>query len=159
VSTLEEVGEADAWRCWICDEPVDPEVSVNDDRGPSIDSLTSKARAKTKAKVKGGGSVVGIERLAHRACNSRKGANAPVIPWSPELLVVEPAPILAGVERLARKGGRAVMARCPSEADAAQATDWLADRVTRLAPDVALSAEFEPGGGQYLVWLSLRPHR
>jgi hypothetical protein len=159
LSTLDEVGAADSWRCWICDEPVDPEVSVNDPRGPSIDSLTSKARAKTKAKAKGTGSVLGVERLAHRACNSRKGANAPVIPWSSELFVVEPAPILAGVERLARKGGRAVMARCPSEPDAAQAAEWLAGRVTRLAPDVDLVTEYEPGGGQYLVWLSLRPRR
>ncbi len=156
MSTLDEVGAADSWRCWICDEPVDPEVSVNDARGPSIDSLTSKARAKAKAKAKGGGSIVGTERLAHRACNSRKGANEPVIPWSSDLFVVEPAPILAGVERLARKGGRAVMARCPSESDAAQAADWLGDRVTRLAPDVALDTTYEPGGGQYLVWLELR---
>ncbi len=158
MSTLDEVGAADAWRCWICDESVDAELSGNDARGPSIDSLTSKARAKAKAKAKGGGSVVGTERLAHRVCNSRKGANEPVIPWSPDLFVIEPAPILPGVERLARKGGRAVMARCPSEADAEQAADWLADRVTRLAPEVAFTTTSEPGGGQYLVWLS-RPHR
>ena len=48
------------WRCWLCDEAVDPEMSVNDDRG--IDSMTSKS----KAKGKGTDAVFGTERLAHR---------------------------------------------------------------------------------------------
>ena len=37
-------------------------MSVNDDRGPSIDSMTSRS----KAKGKGTESVFGSERLAHR---------------------------------------------------------------------------------------------
>ena len=106
MSRLEDVGERDGWRCWLCDEPVDPAMSVNDPRGPSVDAVTTKA----KSKGKGGAPV---ERLAHRACNTRKGAVAPVVPWPDHLFVVDPAPIVATVERLQRKGGRDVVARCP----------------------------------------------
>jgi hypothetical protein len=146
---LDDVGTADDWRCWLCDAPVDPEMSVNDDRGPSIDSVTTKS----KAKGSGIASVVGAPRLAHRGCNTKKGAVAPVVPWPDDLYVVDPAPILASVERLARKGGREVMARCPTAADAEQAATWLADRVARLARSHALATQIEPGGGQFLVIL------
>ena len=142
MSTLHEVGERDAWRCWLCDEPVDPDASVNADRGPSIDG-----GAAPKAKK----AAPGTERLAHRACNTRKGAVKPVVAWSPELFVVEPAPIVATVERLTRKGGREVVARCPSRADADQAAAWLLDRLSRFAPDLAVRTQVEEGGGQYLL--------
>ena len=32
MSRLDDIGEADGWRCWLCDEPVDPDMSVNDPR-------------------------------------------------------------------------------------------------------------------------------
>jgi len=57
MSRLDEVGERDRWRCWLCDDPVDPDMSVNDARGPSIDSIT------TKAKARGLAAVVGTERV------------------------------------------------------------------------------------------------
>ena len=145
MSGLEDIGSADAWRCWLCDTPVDREMSVNDARGPSIDSVT------TKAKASGVASVVGSPRLAHRGCNTKKGAVAPIVPWPAELFVVDPAPILASVERLARKGGREVMGRCPTAADGEQAATWLADRVSRLARGLALSTEVQPGAGQFLL--------
>jgi len=75
VSGLDDVGARDGWRCWICDEKVDPDKSVNDARGPSIDSYFTAGKS---AKGKGG-----IERLAHRACNTKKGAVTPVIRWGP----------------------------------------------------------------------------
>ena len=31
---LEEIGERDGWICWLCDQPVDREMSSNDPRGP-----------------------------------------------------------------------------------------------------------------------------
>jgi hypothetical protein len=146
MSRLEEIAEADGWRCWICDEPVDPGMSVNDPRGPSIDSLI------TRTKAKGKGSP-GPERLAHRGCNTKKGAVEAVIPWSSDLFVVDPAPILATVEQLTRKGGRSVVARCPTAADGEEAAAWLVDRISRLRPGLAVSAEVEPGGGQFLLVL------
>ncbi|MCD9624751.1 hypothetical protein [Rhabdothermincola salaria] len=150
MSRLQEVAERDGWRCWLCDEPVDPDMSVNDPRGPSIDSLTTRAKSKAKAKNRAEG---GEERLAHRGCNTRKGAVAAVVPWSVALFLVEPAPILAAVERLERKGGREVVARCPSQADGAAAAAWLVDRLSRLRPGWPVIAEVQPGGGQFLLVL------
>ena len=148
MSNLSAVGDRDAWRCWLCDEAVDPEASVNADRGPSVDlGGANLGVAKTKK------AAAGTERLAHRACNTRKGAVRPVVPWSPELFVVDPAPIAAVVERLGRKAGRVVVARCPSRADADLAAGWLVDRLSRLAPDLAVATQVEPGGGQYLLVL------
>ena len=147
MSRLDDIGAADGWRCWLCDEAVDPNMSVNDGRGPSIDSLT------TAKKAKKGSAVVGTERLAHRACNTRKGAVAAVVPWAAHLFVVDPAPIITSVERLQRKAGREVMARCPTKSDADEAATWLADRIGRLAPDLDATVDVESGGGQFLVSL------
>ena len=149
MSRLDEVGEADGWRCWLCDGEVDPAMSVNDGRGPSIDSCTTKAKAKVKAKA----GATPQERLAHRGCNTGKGATAPVVPWSEDLFVVDPAPILPAVERLEHKAGREVMARCPSQDDADAASAWLVDRIGRLRPSLSVSTEVEPGGGQFVVVL------
>lgn len=145
MSTLEEVGEADGWRCWLCDEPVDPAMSVNDPRGPSLDTRITKA----KAKAKGAPAV----RLAHRGCNTGKGANVRPIPWPDDLFLIDPSPIIASVERLERKGGREVMARCVDRADAEAAATWLVDRISRLAPSLSVTADIEPGGGQHLLIL------
>jgi hypothetical protein len=141
MSRLDEVGQRDGWRCWLCDQPVDRDMSVNDARGPSIDSRTTKPTKTT------------VERLAHRACNTRKGAVTAVVPWPEHLFVADPAPIIATVERLLRKGGREVMARCPTESDADQAASWLVDRLSRLEPALAATAEVDPGGGQFLLVL------
>jgi hypothetical protein len=148
VSRLEVVGERDGWRCWLCDEPVDPEMSVNDPRGPSIDTRITDRRAK-----KNKGKAAPVDRLAHRGCNTGKGSVKPVVEWSEHLFVADPAVIITSVERLQRKGGREVMARCPGHEDAQAAADWLVDRVSRLEPDLALVAAVESGGGQYLVIL------
>jgi hypothetical protein len=149
VSGLDEVGERDGWRCWICDEKVDPRTSVNDPRGPSIDSYFTAAKSVKSAKGKGG-----VERLAHRACNTRKGAITPVIRWPDRLLVSDPAVLLTTVDRLERKGGREIVGRCPSQGDAEQTATWLADRLSRLAPGLPVTTWVEVGGGQYLVALA-----
>ena len=73
--------------------------------------------------------------------------------WSPKLFVVEPAPIVSTVDRLTRKGGREVVARCPSRADAEKAAEWLLDRLSRFAPDLAVTTQVEAGGGQFLLVL------
>ena len=145
MSTLTEVGERAGWRCWLCDEPVDPDMSVNDPRGPSIDAVTS-------AKPKKGAPAQ--ERLAHRACNTRKGAVKAVVRWPSDLFVVDAAPIVETVERLSRKGGREVVARSPSREDAEQAGAWLEDRLSRLAPDLPVTTEIKPGGGQFVLVLA-----
>lgn len=150
MTRLDDIGTADGWRCWLCDQPVDPEMSVNDDRGPSIDSMISRSRAKGK----GTDSVFGSERLAHRGCNTKKGAVAPVVEWSKDLFVSDPASIITSTERLARKRGSEAMGRCPTEADAVAAAEWLVDRLSRLAPGLRVESRIQAGGGQYLVVLT-----
>ena len=144
MSDLNEVGERDGWRCWLCDKPVDPDASVNADLGPSVDSY-SVAKSKKN--------TVTVERLAHRECNTMKGKIAPVVPWSKELFVIDPSPIVATVDRLTKKGGREVVARCPDRNDAEAASEWLLDRLSRYAPDVDFSTEIVPGGGQFMLAL------
>ena len=150
MTRLDDVGQADGWRCWLCDEAVDPDMSVNDDRGPSIARMTT-AR---KAKGKGTESVFGSERLAHRGCNTKKGAVAPIVEWPKELFVADPASIVTSAERLARKRGSEAMGRCPTEADAVTAAEWLVDRLSRLAPSLRVESRIQAGGGQYLVVLT-----
>ncbi|MEV4351340.1 hypothetical protein AB0J83_43345 [Actinoplanes sp. NPDC049596] len=142
MSLLDDVADRDGWRCWVCDEPVDPDMSVNDPRGPSVDTRTTDKKAKLP------------ERLAHRACNSRKGAVKVVIAWPDRLNVVEPAPLTAVADRLGRKGGRELVARCPSRKDAQETADWLVDRFSRLMPELPVTATVDPGGGQFLVTLA-----
>jgi hypothetical protein len=144
MSDLNVVGDRDGWRCWLCDEPVDSEASVNADRGPSVDSW---------GVAKGKKSLASAERLAHRACNTRKGKVQPVVPWAPQLFVIDPAPIVGTVDRLTRKGGQEVVARCPTQGDADEAATWLVDRLSRLAPDFSVTTRIEPGGGQFLLVL------
>lgn len=144
MSDLNSVGDKDNWICWLCDQAVDPDASTNSDLGPSVDSY-----AATKAK-KGSKSV---ERLAHRQCNTMKSKIAPVVPWSKELFVVDPSPIFETVERLQKKGGREIIARCPDEQDAQKASDWLLDRLSRLTPETSFSTEITSAAGQYALVL------
>ena len=148
MSGLDEVGDRDGWRCWICDERVDPRTSVNDPRGPSIDSYFTAGKSGKSGRPRGG-----VERLAHRACNTKKGAVTPVIRWPDRLLVADPAVLLTTVDRLERKGGREIVGRCPSRPDADDAAAWLTDRLSRLAPGLQVASKVEAGGGQYLVAL------
>jgi len=142
MSLLDDVAKRDGWRCWVCDEPVDANMSVNDPRGPSVDSRTADKKAKV------------TERLAHRACNTRKGAVKVVVAWPDRLRVVEPALLVTVAERLARKGGRELVARCPTRKDAQETADWLVDRFSRLVPETPVTATVDTGGGQFLVVLA-----
>jgi hypothetical protein len=152
VSSLDEIGERDGWRCWVCDLPVDPEKSVNDDLGPSLDRCNVLVPSSGKKKPEG------IERLAHRQCNTKKGAVKPVVAWNPDLIVFDPSPIIQAAERLVSKGGREVVARAASHRDATEAGKWLLNRLSRLAPDIAFTTRIDEGGGQYLLSL-LAPQR
>jgi hypothetical protein len=144
MSDLDVVGQRDNWICWICDEPVDSEGSVNNDRGPSADSyFVVKAKKGERAE----------ERLAHRSCNTMKGKIDPVIQWPANLMVFEPAPIIATVERLAKKGGKEAIGRCADSKDADLAATWLLDRLSRFTPKQNFKIETIQGGGQYVLML------
>ncbi|MGB7329509.1 MAG: hypothetical protein WBD31_31815 [Rubripirellula sp.] len=150
MSQLDEIGDADGWRCWLCDEPVDPDMPSNDPRGASVDTRITKARVKKMKKDK---TPIPPERLAHKGCNTGKGAVDPVIAWPDHLIVVDPAPIIATAERLERKGGREAMARCPTDDDAQAAAEWLIDRLSRLCPGLSVKSKIDRSGGQFLVSL------
>ena len=146
VSNLNEVGDRDNWICWLCDQPVNPDLSVNSDLGPSADSYAeSKAKKGTKTQ----------DRLAHRACNTMRGKTAPVIPWTKDVVIGDPAPIFETVERLQKKGGRETVARLFDQKDAEAAATWLLDRISRLAPDSEFSIQTNQGGGAFVLVLKL----
>ena len=91
----------------------------------------------------------------HRhGCNIKKGAVAPVVEWPKELFVADPASSVTSAERLARKRGSEATGRCPTEADAVTAAEWLVDRLSRLAPSLHVESRIRAGGGQYLVVLT-----
>jgi hypothetical protein len=146
VTALHAVGDKDNWICWLCDKPVDQEASVNSDLGPSVDSFAA-------TRVKKGS--LAIERIAHRQCNTMKGKIAPVVPWSKEVFVVDPSPIFETVERLRKKGGREIIARCPGEQEANEASAWLLDRLSRLAPELSFETQVSSGGGQFVLALKI----
>ena len=146
MSDLTAVGNKDNWICWLCDKKVDQDASVNSDLGPSVDSFAA-------TRVKKG--AVAVERIAHRQCNTMKGKIAPVVPWPKEIFVVDPASIFETVERLRKKGGRDIIARCPGEQEANEASEWLLDRLSRLAPELAFETQVSAGGGQYVLALKL----
>jgi hypothetical protein len=154
MARLSDIGEQDGWRCWLCDQPVDPDMSVNDPRGPSIDSRTTERKAKAKGTGRGKGAGTGQERLAHRSCNTGKGSTKPVVEWPDDLLIADPAVILTAVDRAQRKGGREIMGHCSDEADARTAAEWLVDRISRLEPSLDATTTVEPGGGRFMVVLN-----
>ena len=69
--------------------------------------------------------------------------------------MVDPSPIFETVERLRKKGGREIIARCPGQREAEEASEWLLDRLKRLAPELDLSTEIKSGGGQYVLALKV----
>ena len=148
MSSLDDIGQRDGWRCWVCDLPVDPNASVNDGLGPSLDRCEVLMRPSGRKRPNSGD-----ERLAHRSCNTKKGAVKPVIAWPDHLIVFDPAPIIQSAERLAAKGGRELVARCATQADANDVGQWLERRLNRLAPNVSFSTQIDKGGGQFLVLL------
>ena len=125
---------------------MDQDASVNSDLGPSVDSFAA-------TRVKKGAQAV--ERIAHRQCNTMKGKIAPVVPWSKDIFVVDPSPIFETVERLRKKGGREIIARCPGEQEANEASEWLLDRLSRLAPELSFETQVSSGGGQYVLALRI----
>ncbi|MEV1146840.1 hypothetical protein [Micromonospora sp. NPDC049799] len=57
--------------------------------------------------------------------------------------MVEPAPLVTVAERIERKGGRELLARCPSKKDAREAADRLVDRFSRLVPGLPVVASVD----------------
>jgi len=56
---LDDVGEADGWRCWLCDGPVDRNIPPNDPRSATVDKRATTAKLKAKKKNKTGREAMG----------------------------------------------------------------------------------------------------
>jgi hypothetical protein len=148
MASIEDIGDRCDWLCWVCDAAVDPNHSVNDDLGPSLDRCEVFVKQVGKKKP-----PPAEERLAHRGCNTKKGAVKPVIAWPGHLMLFDPAPIIQSAERLINKGGKELVARCASKSDADEAAAWLIDRLARLVPEVKFTSQIDQGGGQFLLAL------
>ena len=146
---VDEVGERDGWRCWLCDEPVDPSMSVNDPRGPSIDSRISDARQEEPRRA--GPTrrrAPRPSRLQHpQGCGDRGGA-------------VARRPV-RGRPGADHRRGRAAAAQGRPRADGPMPTRATPTRPRRgwsiasrgLAPGSGLTTEMDAGGGQFLLLL------
>lgn len=68
--TIVELGERDGWRCHLCERSVDKTRRGNDPLAPTYDHLIPV--------VDGGTDAPENLRLAHRHCNTRRGAGGTV---------------------------------------------------------------------------------
>lgn len=71
----------DGWVCWICNEPVDRDADILDNRYPSLDHVLPRKH--------GGTHSPNNLRTAHRQCNSKRGAGEE---WSLAFTVRQPRP-------------------------------------------------------------------
>ncbi len=62
--SVELVGDRDDWICGICEQTVDPDLSVPQPDAPTVDHIVPLSR--------GGTHSPGNVQLAHFLCNSRK---------------------------------------------------------------------------------------
>jgi hypothetical protein len=127
MATLEELGDAAEWRCWICDEPVPQSAKANDPKYPVADQI-SPAPKGTKGR--------GDERLAHKGCNDLRKGRPPTILWPERFRVVDAPDLLQSMQRIDKKRPPAgeVVATCVDEDSATAAATWVVSVATTLLP-------------------------
>ena len=115
--TLEELGDAAAGRCWICDEAVPRTAKPNDPKQPVADQIMPAAK---------GDKGRGEERLAHKGCNDLRKGRPPTIPWPERLRVVDAPELIQSLLRIDKRRPAAgeVVATCVDEASADEAAQW-----------------------------------
>ncbi|MFP5219082.1 MAG: HNH endonuclease [Actinomycetes bacterium] len=97
MSTVRRLVERDGPRCWLCGNDVDLAASARAPASPSVDHVVPRAR--------GGGNEPANLRLAHRACNGRRGSRVPELDWPRDVPVVDHTDIWAAVRRALRRPG------------------------------------------------------
>ncbi|MDP9396578.1 MAG: HNH endonuclease [Actinomycetota bacterium] len=123
--TLDQLGERDGWRCWICGGDVDRAAPRSGPGSPSIDHVLPRAR--------GGTSERGNLRLAHRWCNGQRGSRLPELDWPPELVAAQPAPLWPVVQRAVRRPGEwELVGLLPTAERADRARCWLAETLSSV---------------------------
>jgi hypothetical protein len=127
VSTLDELGDAARWRCWICDEAVPPVAKPNDPKRPVADQIAPAAKG-TRGR--------GDERLAHKGCNDLRKGRPPTIPWPERFRVVDAPELLQSLQRVDKRRPPAgeVVATCVDAQSAAEAAQWVVGIAAVLYP-------------------------
>lgn len=81
--TLQQIGNRDQWHCHLCARPVDRSLSGRHPNGPTIDHFIPIS--------KGGLDTFTNVFLAHRSCNTSRGATLPT--WAKATTDVDGTPI------------------------------------------------------------------
>ena len=125
--TLDELGDAAAWRCWICDDAVPQVAKPNDPKRPVADQIAPAAKG-TKGR--------GTERLAHKGCNDLRKGRPPTIAWPERFRVVDAPELLQSLQRVDKRRPPAgeVVATCVDPESAAAAAEWVVGVAAVLYP-------------------------
>lgn len=124
---MARLADRDGWVCWLCDGPIDPACPAGSPHAPTIDHVVPRSR--------GGRSVPGNLRLAHRRCNARRGHSLPELRWPAELGCLDAAPLWPAIARLvAKPGSSELVALVPTAETARAAAAWAIRRADRFVP-------------------------
>ena len=127
MTTLDDIGDSDGWRCWVCDEPVPRSAKANDPNQPVADQIEPAAKG-----TKGRGRV----RLAHKRCNDLRKGRPPTIPWPERFCVADGPELLQSLQRLDKRkpASGEVVAMCGDAELAEAAAAWVVSVATTLFP-------------------------
>ncbi|MDP9434595.1 MAG: HNH endonuclease [Actinomycetota bacterium] len=116
------LADRDGPLCWLCGNEVSPSAPRGSRDAGSVDHVVPRAR--------GGGDEDDNLRLAHRACNSRRGSRLPELDWPREVPVVDHAEIWPVLRRALRRPGEwEVVGVVVGEEGARVAQQWLGPAV------------------------------
>ncbi len=146
MADLDELGEQDGWRCWLCGEPVPRAAKANDPALAVADQLAPAAKGQ-----RGRGTV----RLAHKGCNDLRKGRPPKIAWPERLGVADAPDLLQSLTRLDKRRPQSgeVVAMCVDDAAAQAAAQWVVPVAQALFPG-GWSAQCSPLGGTTAVRLT-----
>lgn len=115
--SLDELGDAAGWICWICGEEVPRAAKANDPLLPVADQIAPAAKG-TKGR--------GDERLAHKGCNDLRKGRPPAIRWPERFRVVDAPDLLQSLQRIDKRRPVAgeVVATCVDDESATAAAAW-----------------------------------
>src|SRR3954466_5647791 len=121
---MSDLGERDAWTCWVCSGDVDPACPSGSPHAASVDHVIPRSR--------GGTNDPANLRLAHRRCNGQRGSRLPELTWPEHLPVHEPAPLWPGLQRALRRRGDWEVVAAVAADGAEHAERWLSNAVRSI---------------------------
>lgn len=121
-ATFRAVAESDGWVCWLCGDAVAREAESGPWSG-TVDHVRPRRRR--------GPTVLENLRLAHRSCNTRRGADDPDLQWPDELAVIGSVDLWSEAVRLAARGDGSIVGLV-APAGGEPACGWLVRQVERM---------------------------